>query len=108
MYYQKFSKRLEVQNPFALKNGDTMCYLCLLINSTNGTDVSQWRALTPANAMNQTDGWQAKLVHVSGFVSFLDPSIQYWARHADVIIPIGAGDPQRVALERSDGGADGA
>jgi len=52
--------------------------------------VSQWRDLTPANAINQRaehdptyKDWSAKLIHVSGFTDFLNPVIQDWIMQAD-------------------------
>ncbi len=48
---------------------------------------SQWRALTPSDAMNKAgQGWRAKLIHVSGFMNFLDEKIQDLVWPADLII----------------------
>ena len=40
----------------------------------------------PADAMNRTPGWHAKLIHVSGFLEFLNPVTQDWTAPADVIV----------------------
>lgn len=47
---------------------------------------SQWRCLTPASAMNRTPGWKAKLIHVSGFLDYLNPAIQDLVGPADIIV----------------------
>lgn len=52
---------------------------------------SEWRDLAVADAINKsaTDGvhpdWSAKLVHVSGFMDYLNPAIQEIMRKADII-----------------------
>lgn len=47
---------------------------------------SQWRDLTPADAFNAAgDGYRAKLIHVSGFLDFLNPAIQALVAPADII-----------------------
>ncbi len=48
---------------------------------------SQWRALTPSNAQNRKpDEWKSKLIHWSGFISYLNPAIQDLVAPADLII----------------------
>lgn len=52
--------------------------------------MSQWRDLTPANAINYRaehdpafQDWSAKLIHVSGFTDYINPVIQDWIMQAD-------------------------
>lgn len=48
---------------------------------------SQWRNLTPSNALNRAgDGWSCRLVHISGFLDYLNPTIQDIIAPADIII----------------------
>jgi hypothetical protein len=51
-------------------------------------NTSQWRALTPSNALNTRPdlGWKSKLIHVSGAMNFLDDVVQGWIGPADLII----------------------
>jgi hypothetical protein len=53
--------------------------------------VSEWRQLAPCDAMNRArekDGadWDAKMIHISGFVQYLDRAIQDLVMPRDIII----------------------
>ena len=49
---------------------------------------SQWRCLTPSDAINSKDDnqFQAKLIHVSGFLDFMNPAIQDLVGPASVVV----------------------
>lgn len=51
-------------------------------------NTSQWRALTPADGINrhQSEGWEAKLLHINSFVDFLNPVIQELMMSRDILI----------------------
>jgi hypothetical protein len=56
-------------------------------DSPSEWNCSQWRSLTPSDAINKKgDGIEAKLIHVSGFYDFLNPAIQDLVAPASVIV----------------------
>ena len=56
-------------------------------DSPSEWNCSQWRSLTPSDAINKKgDGLEAKLIHVSGFFDFLNPAIQDLVAPASVIV----------------------
>jgi len=49
---------------------------------------SQWRSLTPSDALNahSNNGLSAKLIHITGFIDFLNPAIQDLVMQGSVIV----------------------
>lgn len=53
---------------------------------------SEFRCLSPSDAINRAastnarPNWSAKLIHISGFMNFLDPAIQDIVHQADIIV----------------------
>ena len=63
-----------------------MNIIMVYADSAREWNCSQWRNLSPADALNRSDRNQAKLIHVSGFVDYLAPAIQELIAPADIII----------------------
>lgn len=55
-------------------------------DSAREWNCSQWRNLTPSDAINRSEKHQAKLIHVSGFEDYLSPVIQELIAPADIIV----------------------
>ncbi len=56
-------------------------------DSPHEWNCSQWRNLTPSNALNRAgNGWSCRLVHISGFLDYENPIIQDIIAPADLII----------------------
>ncbi len=55
-------------------------------DGVNEWNCSNWRDLKPADAINRTEEHRAKLIHASGFIDYLNPSIQDLVSPADIII----------------------
>ena len=69
---------------------DLIASIFLLTVSGSGelSNTSQWRALTPSNALNTRPdlGWKSKLLHVSQFMDYLSVNTQTICGPADLIL----------------------
>lgn len=65
-----------------------MHILHVYADSPSEWNCSQWRCLTPSNGVNSVpeQGLTMKLVHVSGFLDYLNPAIQDIVAKADLIV----------------------
>lgn len=66
------------------KNGINIIFV--YADSKREWNCSQWRSLTPSDAINRSEKHNAKLIHVTGFEDYLNPVIQEIVAPADIII----------------------
>ena len=63
-----------------------MVIVFIYADSPKEWNCSQWRSLTPSDAINRSGKHSAKLIHVSGFENYLNPAMQEIIAYADIII----------------------
>ena len=84
------SLKKEGENPQGenIVTGVDMKIVFVYADSPSEWNCSQWRSLTPSDAFNASDnsGLTGKLIHVTGFLDFLNPAIQDIVMGADLVI----------------------